>query len=63
MTTATSLAGPKQRPIAQAVPLQSFSRGFLPWRFSDASRQHKSHVVSCGRHPKTFTGRDINFSQ
>ena len=53
------LTGGAQIPIAQAVPLQSFSRGFLPWRFSDASRQHKSHVVSCGRHPKTFTTADI----
>ena len=53
------LTGGAQIPIAQAVPLQSFSRGFLPWRFSDASRQHKSHVVSCGRHPKTFTEGDI----
>ena len=54
------LTGGAQIPIAQAVPLQSFSRGFLPWRFSDASRQHKSHVVSCGRHPKTFTIGDIS---
>ena len=55
------LTGGAQIPIAQAVPLQSFSRGFLPWRFSDASRQHKSHVVSCGRHPKTFTISDVGF--
>ena len=53
------LTGGAQIPIAQAVPLQSFSRGFLPWKFSNASRQYKSHVVSCGWHPKTFPVGDI----
>ena len=54
-------AGGKFRVIVPACRPDpcSRSRGFLPWRFSDASRQHKSHVVSCGRHPKTFTIGDI----
>jgi hypothetical protein len=32
-----------QIPVAQAAPLQSHHRGFLPWRFSDAGRRRQPH--------------------
>lgn len=57
------LAGTALIPIAQAVPPQSVSRGFLPWRLSDAGRQRTPPAIPRGRHPKPFTlasvGTDI----
>jgi hypothetical protein len=35
-----------QIPIAQAAPPSSTSRGFLPWRFSDAGRRSMRHRPS-----------------
>src|SRR6184192_1611258 len=32
------------------------SRGFLPWRFSDAGPHSPRHRQSLGRHPKTLYG-------
>ena len=52
------LTGGAQIPIAQPYRSVLLPR-FPPWKFSNASRQHKSHVVSCGRHPKTFPVGDI----
>jgi hypothetical protein len=48
-----------QIPIARAEPLNSSSRGFLPWRFSDAGPRSPPPRQSLGRHPKTFTEGDI----
>jgi deoxyribose-phosphate aldolase len=33
---------------------RSHSRGFLPWRLSDAGRPNTPRRLSCGRHPKPF---------
>jgi len=45
-------------PIASDVPPRPTSRGFLPWRFSDAGPGVRGAVVM-GRHPKTFTSTDV----
>ena len=50
----THLIRGAQIPIAHAAPPTYPSRGFLPWRFSDAGRPCARRTVS-GRHPKTFT--------
>ena len=48
-----------QIPIAPAAPLaHDPSRGFLPWRFSDAGRPCVVAPRHAGRHPKTFTIAD-----
>jgi hypothetical protein len=45
-----------------AEPLNSISRGFLPWRFSDAGPVLCRALVM-GRHPKTFTADETNGTQ
>src|ERR1700737_1738600 len=45
-------------PIASDAQLRQISRGFLPWRFSDAGPGVRG-AVAMGRHPKTFTEPDI----
>ena len=44
-------------PIASDAPLCPTSRGFLPWRLSDAGRRppNMPRRPSSGRHPKLFT--------
>ena len=46
----------RQIPIGQN--LRSASRGFVPWRLSDAGPS-ASGCVCAGRHPKPFTGADF----
>src|SRR5207247_10358475 len=52
-----------QIPIARDEPPRLPSRGFLPWRFSDAGRPCARHPSLSGRHPKTFTLPDSCFGQ
>jgi len=54
--TPCRLTGGAQIPIAQAVPLQSVSRGFLPWRVSDAGRTSTPQcIIAAGiRNPSQF---------
>src|SRR5713101_6699941 len=47
----------RQIPIACDAPSRPTSRGFLPWRFSDAGPGVRGAVIM-GRHPKTFTISD-----
>jgi hypothetical protein len=44
-------------PIASDAQLRHTSRGFLPWRFSDAGPRVRGAAIM-GRHPKTFTQPD-----
>jgi hypothetical protein len=53
-TQISQLARGTQIPIARHG--RTFpSRGFLPWRLSDAGRPSSRCRPSCGRHPKPFT--------
>jgi hypothetical protein len=47
-----------ENPIASDALLRSTSRGFLPWRFSDAGPGVRGTIIM-GRHPKTFTVASI----
>ena len=49
--------------IVRDEPPRLPSRGFLPWRFSDAGRPCRAAPSVSGRHPKTFTTADLTRSQ
>jgi hypothetical protein len=47
-----------QIPIEIAAPACLTTRGFLPWRLSDAGPGDCGIVAAMGRHPKPFTKTD-----
>ena len=49
--------------IVRDEPPRLPSRGFLPWRFSDAGRPCRAAPSVSGRHPKTFTFCDVATSR
>jgi hypothetical protein len=59
-TPITHLIRGSQIPIVNAAPPISPSRGYLPWRFAYASPTVRVAPPSWGRHPQTFTTREIH---